>query len=117
MRPRVRLLAALLALLALSLSFGEQAWASLCMPAGADSAAAMHAGHGAPAPEHPEQPSPSPGDGCPLLAAAACAVVSLPASAASIETPEPLPGAAVPTYADQTHRLLLSTQLFRPPRA
>ncbi|HSK19807.1 MAG TPA: hypothetical protein VK912_11725 [Longimicrobiales bacterium] len=119
MNRRLRLLGALVALLAFSAYFAEGVWASVCMP-GMDEAAAhamdAHAGmnHGAPSPSD-DTPVPD----CPLgmtSMGSSCVAVSLPSS---VEVPAPAleSATAAVTSGDDIHDSLLTTSHFRPPRA
>lgn len=123
MKTYLRTLAALLALLAFSVSFAEQVWATACIPAGAESLAASegavaptHGGHhNAPADQH-EPPSAPRSDGCPMQAVTSpCAVVPLPVER-PVVLPDPRPDAVVPAATDRILRLLLSAPHFRPPQ-
>jgi hypothetical protein len=120
MRARLRTLAALLALFAFSASYVEQAWASLCAGDGASPAAAVaspvtHGGHAGDSGVPPGEPAPD--AECPVQAVAAgCTVVSLPPAASTAAALPALPDAVPPVCADQTHDLLLSSSLFRPPQ-
>jgi hypothetical protein len=125
MKPRLRLLAALLALSAFSASMAEQAWASMCAMPAADMSGAAPAPmaehtmpadapvrHDAPA-GHSDSSMP-----CPLQAVSStCSVVLLP----SAEPPRPAPvsesGGRVGALPDQLTHLLIGSFLFRPPQA
>lgn len=122
MNRRLRLVGALVALLAFSAYFAEGVWASVCMP-GMDDAAAAHAhamdahadmNHGAPSPSD-EAPAPD----CPLgmtSMGSSCVAVSLPSS---VEVPAPAVESitAAVTSGDDIHDSLLTASHFRPPRA
>lgn len=120
MNRRLRLLGALVALLAFSAYFAEGVWASVCMP-GMDDAAAAHAtdahagmNHGAPSPSD-DAPAPD----CPLGMTgmgSSCVAVSLP-SAVEVPAPAVESSTAALTSADDVHDSLLTASHFRPPRA
>lgn len=130
MNGRLRTLAALLALFALSAYFAESVMASWCAPADAVPAAVSgdgadadsHGGahhHGssesAPGTEHSESHSSS----CPfgmMGGGASCVSASLPA-AGEIARPAPAIQVALLPLSDQSPGLLLVTAHFRPPRA
>ncbi|HEX6069652.1 MAG TPA: hypothetical protein VFZ18_07500 [Longimicrobiaceae bacterium] len=130
MRPRFRLVAALLALLALSTSVVEQAWAAACI--GADGSSAMVAptspapdAHAAHAPgghesngpqDHRGPGSPEPGD-CPMAAASGmvCGAAALPVVAASAPLGIEVQVSLLPA-ADEAPGSLALSSLFRPPR-
>ncbi|MBA2670054.1 MAG: hypothetical protein H0U67_06780 [Gemmatimonadetes bacterium] len=129
MNRRIRSLAALLALFALSAYFGESVWASVCPP-GMDTHAVLgdgtpdegtHAGmnHG---PVQSTGDSESPRSDAPVCpfgmtgAGSSCVAASLPAPTTTLA--DPVPGFAVPRFfLDGTHDRLLTAQHFRPPRA
>jgi len=127
MRIRFRLLAALLALVALTSSLVGEAWAVACMgmdgsparTAAAHDAGAAHSSdaHDTSAPDGHRSHSPSDPASCPMAAASgmACGVAALPVDA----PPAPL-GAevhvAVPPAADEAPGSLALSSLFRPPR-
>lgn len=130
MRSRFRVLAALCALIALTLSFGEGVWASMCMPAmemGEAPAAEMsdasdrmmdmasqgvHTGG-----ETPDGPEPPHCPFAPVSTAGTCvAAASLPA-ASPIELVPSLEGALLVVAPEQKRDLLLVSALFHPPRA
>ncbi|MEW5926082.1 MAG: hypothetical protein AB1941_01215 [Gemmatimonadota bacterium] len=131
MMTRIRLFAALFALIALSLAGAGALWASTCasgMDSGtvsaADSMADDRGVEMAPMmdadrsedtqPTHPEGPQ------CPMASAAASGVCStvatVPAEAPDFTALLP-EGAIVPLSASQTRDLLLVSAFFRPPRA
>ena len=119
MNRRLRLVGALVALLAFSAYFAEGVWASACMPAMDDGSAAhamdTHAGmdHGAP----PADDAPAPE--CPLgmtLMGGSCVAVSLPASV-DVSAPAVESSSAALAAADDVHDSLLTAGHFRPPRA
>lgn len=129
MTRRTRLTGALLALLALILSFGETVWASTCAsatPMPAVATAASHETSTAPRHGHDHDEGHERGDpcetsgDCPVgssLAAQACAgVASLPARVSSLSASswERLAGVVVSKARPD---LLLPSALFRPPRA
>jgi hypothetical protein len=132
MKSRVRLLAALLALLAFSASLAEQVWASTCEPgmarevsssASKTSAPTAHgAGHGdMPMPGGPhdggQAPAPAGHDECPLVTlAGGCTLLSLPAPAAEPAGGAPAPETRVSVRADRAPDLLLPSSLFHPPQ-
>ena len=129
MRPRFRVLAALVTLLAFSASFAEGVWASTCMGMGSmdesvdadgmgdmgsmpsmDSGASH--GDGMAAPENASETPP-----CPLTAAiGSCVALSLPACepAAEFGSASQSAEGAAPAV---TPELLFATALLRPPRA
>jgi hypothetical protein len=135
MRSRFRLVAALLALLSLSLTMAEGVWASTCMPgmgmgttsatmggaraaqAGgmamqtpSGAAEAHGSGRGSGSPETPHCPlAPAPGS-CVALS------ISIPAQAPESLAPSPEGAPAVASPDDARHILLVSS-FFRPPRA
>ena len=120
MNRRLRLLGALVALLAFSAYFAEGVWASVCMPGMEDGTAAhaadAHAGmnHGAPSPSD-DAPAPD----CPLgmtVMGGSCVAVSLPSS---VEVPAPAAESSTAALAsgDDGHDSLLTASHFRPPRA
>ena len=130
MRPRFRFVAALLALLALTTSVVEQAWAVACI--GADgvspvAATASHApdSHAAHAPGGHDSHGPrdhrgpgSPGAAeCPMAAASgmACGVVAPPVDAASAPLGVEVYVALLPA-ADEAPGSFAVSSLFRPPR-
>jgi hypothetical protein len=129
MIPRIRFLAALLALFALSASIGESVWASMCPP-GMEAHASLaedgaergaHAGmhHGSAPTSGDSDSSRSDAPGCPLGMAGAgssCMAVSLPA-ATSTMTNGPRGHTAPTLFLDSTHDRLLLALHFRPPRA
>ena len=120
MNRRLRLLGALVALLAFSAYFAEGVWASVCMP-GMENAAAAHAmdphagmDHGAPTPSD-DAPAPD----CPLgmtVMGGSCVAVSLPST---VEVPAPAVESSTAALAsgDDVHDSLLTASHFRPPRA
>ncbi|HEX8273238.1 MAG TPA: hypothetical protein VF615_11405 [Longimicrobiaceae bacterium] len=130
MRSRLRPLAALLALCALSLSFAGSAWAAMCQagvpdaPVPAD-AARGHAGHGA---HHGHAPAPAPAErepagereapACPLMApgAASCLGSFVGADVAARAAP---PVAEAHDFAAPrgVHGLQDPSPPFRPPEA
>jgi len=127
MRNRLRFIAALLALLALTVSVAEQAWAAACMSMDGSSpmtsvaseAGSPHAagGHGSPAPGEDRSHPPSDAGSCPMAAASgmACGVAALPVDA----PPAPFGSEihmAVPSAADEAPGSLALSSLFRPPR-
>lgn len=109
MHPRLRVLAALLALFTWSASVGAQVMA--CAPEAPVAASHHHdhppAGHPAPAPSHPA---------CPLAAAQACAVPALPSAGEPVAV-APAPGAAAEPSPADAHGRLAALSLFRPPRS
>lgn len=134
MRPRFRLLAALLALLSLSLTMAEGVWASTCMPGmECDTARASLPVTGAHAPgiEMPMQMGPVRGSGgrrdsrspetphCPVAPTPGVCValaVSIPAHAPESFVPSPEGALAVASPPEARHILVISA-FFRPPRA
>ncbi|HEU0079495.1 MAG TPA: hypothetical protein VFQ76_17695 [Longimicrobiaceae bacterium] len=140
MKPRARLLAALLALFAFSASIAEQVWASGCGPdmagggmssmagggmssmAGMSAAAANAGGHGdmaMPRGAHDGRhaPVPSGSDECPLqVLAGGCTLLSLPADADERPAGAPTPEARVSGQPDRAPDLLLPSSLFHPPQ-
>lgn len=131
MMSRIRVVAALCALLALSFAWVEGAWASICaggmdmeatsaVSAMVDGSEAMPmrdmngSGPVLPDPDSPQAPH------CPfapLAAAGSClTTASLPAATLdySVLSPE---GAVLPVSRNQTRHLLLVSSFFRPPRA
>jgi hypothetical protein len=129
MNRRLRFLAALLALFALSAYVGESVWASTCPPGMATPATTdgdlpepgAHAGmhHGsAPASGDADPPRPD-APPCPLGMAGAgssCVAAPLPAAATAMAQAA-LAHAATPLFLDSTHDRLLVAAHFRPPRA
>lgn len=136
MKTRLRFAAALLALLALSTSVVEQAWAATCVLASGATAMVVpvpqggaglggqagHAGHpesgresSAPD-EHRDHRSSDPAS-CPMGAAAgiACGAAALPADQLSAAIPADA-RAGVAAAPDQAPRSLALSSLFRPPR-
>jgi hypothetical protein len=131
MRTRFRFVAALLALLALTTSVVEQAWAGACIGADGASAVAValnsqpadaHAAHaagghesGAPQ-DHRDHGSPQPLD-CPMAAASGmvCGVPALPMDATSAPLGVEVQVAVLPA-ADEAPGSLALSSLFRPPR-
>jgi hypothetical protein len=129
MNRRVRVLSALLALLAFSAYFAESVMASSCLPGGgAEHVVAsgipgvgMHGGmnHTPSDPSdgsresHPDSPS------CPIGmmgTGGSCVAASLPARADAVRPMAPNHNALFPG-SDQNHGLLLVAAHFRPPRA
>jgi hypothetical protein len=129
MNRRIRFLAALLALFALSAYIGEGVWASTCPPGmetaattdGDPPEAGAHAGmrHG-PAPSSGDADPPGPdAPPCPLGMAGAgssCVAAPLPAVATTLAHAARA-HAATPLFLDSTHDRLLVAAHFRPPRA
>jgi hypothetical protein len=128
MNRRLRSLAALLALFALSAYIGESVWASTCPP-GMEMPATMDDGIQEPG-AHPGMhhvPAPAPGDPdsspsneppCPLGMAGAgssCVAAPLPAATTTMAHGA-LAHAATPLFLDSTHDRLLVAAHFRPPR-
>lgn len=125
MKLRFRVLAALPALLALSLTWVQAGWASMCAP-GAEStveASGMavecptdigmsHADEPRGGHDQPDAPA------CPFgpMAAPGCVAPSLPAHAPVAIAPPP-EGALLVVSPDATRDRLLVSALFRPPRA
>ncbi|HEU0077514.1 MAG TPA: hypothetical protein VFQ76_07675 [Longimicrobiaceae bacterium] len=128
MKPRARLLAALLALFAFSASFAEQVWASACGRdvAGVPSSfsptmgtAGGHADMAVPPGPHGSGHSPAvPGhDECPLLAlAGGCTLLSLPAAAVVPAASARAPEVRISIRMDRAPDLLLPSSLFHPPQ-
>jgi len=129
MMRSLRVPAALLALIALSLTFAESAVASLCSP-GAEMGHAAASGHHGAAPhaamhhaaEQPAEPSdeslPATPE-CPLGmagAGGACVIVLLPAGAPGAEGAPAISGSVLPAAADSPVHLSVTAH-FRPPRA
>jgi hypothetical protein len=126
MHRRLRLVGALVALMALSAYFAEGVWASMCMPGtdvetAAHGAMDGHAGmsHAAHAPADDSSRPDTEAPDCPLGMAgmgSSCVVVSLPAS---VESPVPavVTAAVAHAFADSLHDSLLTAAHFRPPRA
>lgn len=122
MKPRFRILAALLALLAFSASFAEQVWAGACAPvaeAGAHHTSpapdADGAHHGAQSPAAPGEPRAP--DDCPLRAVApGCALLLLPAPVRVPAAPADAPRVVAVPYTDPSREILLATAFFRPPQ-
>jgi hypothetical protein len=125
MNRRLRLVGALVALLALSAYFAEGVWASVCMPgmegtsaehAQADAHAAMgHTGHASAG----DSRSDSDGPDCPLGMTgmgSSCVALSLPALIES-SVPAAETAAAAQAFAGNLHDSLLTAGHFRPPRA
>lgn len=126
MNRRLRLVGALVALMALSAYFAEGVWASMCMP-GMDGEAPAHAAmdahtgmsHAAHAPADDSSRPDTEAPDCPLGMAgmgSSCVVVLLPAP---VESPVPSveTAAAGQSFADSLHDSLLAAAHFRPPRA
>jgi hypothetical protein len=128
MRGRLRTLAALLALFALSAYFAESVMASWCMPGAETSASAdgsapgAHAGmhHGVPQGGSPEAEYPdSEAPPCPFGmtgAGASCVAAPLPATSEPVRA-VPIAQASLLLLLVQSPDLLLVTAHFRPPRA
>lgn len=127
MKFQFRVLAALFALVAFSLSVAEGVWASTCMPnmamaaiAGAVPDAPVDCEMSAPADEPSEPGSNLPAPlHCPLTplgASGSCTMLaSLPVGPSADLVPSP-EGALLAVSPDQTRDLLLVTALFHPPR-
>ena len=126
MRIRFRLLAALLALFAFSVSVAEQAWAATCAPGVPEapataSANADHSGHASAEPSRPAEEThhgSAPGHReCPVAAAtqAGCTVPALPGAGVEVEAP-PLAASSESPAPDAEHGLLLASPFFRPPQ-
>lgn len=130
MKLRFRVLAALLALLALSLTWVQAGWASTCAP-GAESAVVASDEASGTDVECPTDMGMSHSDGrrsgheqpdapaCPLgpIAASGCAVATpLPARALAVALAS-TEGAVLSSFPDATSGRLLVSALFRPPRA
>lgn len=126
MRTRIRTLAGIVALVALTFSVAETVWASMCGPAMgmADSAMVLDQGsstdhHGVPDAPGEREPGGTESD-CPFAPASlvqGCAAsASLPAQVAG--APVPSPDAVASVFNDAMQQdLLLNTALFHPPRA
>lgn len=126
MKRSLRTFAALLALLALSASFAEQALAGTCAPAPAEAAghhpaanSHVHAGGGTA--ETPAAPAPRGGpaapDPCPLQAVTAgCALLLSPARASDRAPPAEASRVLASPHTDPFHGLLLVSSFFRPPQ-
>ncbi|MBW3655810.1 MAG: hypothetical protein KY444_06865 [Gemmatimonadetes bacterium] len=129
MKLRFRVLAALLALFALSLTWVQAGWASTCAP-GAESTAEASAEAGGAASDcatdmgmsHSDDPRSGHGEpdapACPFgpMTASGCVAPSLPAHTPVAVAPSP-EGAVLVGSADSTRDRLLSSAFFRPPRA
>lgn len=130
MNPRFRALAALIALIALTLSVAEGVWASTCRPgmeldtaleveapSAADCVMDMPTQSDESEGETPDRPMPP---SCPFAAAnpaGSCAVAASHPAASPLDL-APLPeGALLVLSADRTRNLLLVSAFFRPPRA
>jgi hypothetical protein len=129
MSSRIRVFAALLALLSFSLSFAEGVAASLCPPgmeAGGMAAVETGRSAGHPGMHHATAPGPDDSDPsgsdapqCPLGMGApgsTCVSVSFPAAAAGIQPTAGSDEAAL-LFCEGTHDRLLVQAHFRPPRA
>jgi len=134
MKPRVRVLAALLALFAFTAAFAEQVWASTCAQTVMAASASMPE-MGAGAAEHPQaghdQEMPMPGHGqerqsqmpagddCPLRAVAAsgCVTFSFPAPDGAVPEFTAAPSDRMVPTAQATPDLLLVFPRFHPPQA
>lgn len=130
MRSRFRVMAALFALLALTLSFAEGVSASTCMPGmdmGMDSSAEAAAASGRmdemttpgrnSGDESPDRPAPPHCPFAPVSTPGSCVVAaSLPATSSVDLAPSP-EGALLVSPPEQTRDLLLVSTLFHPPRA
>ena len=127
MKPRFRFVAALLALLALTTSVVEHAWAAACIPPDGSAevtadAPDTHAAHALGGDEsnlpqdHRGAASPEPGD-CPMAAASgmACGGAALPVAATSAPLGIEVQ-VAVLAAADEAPAALAVSSLFRPPR-
>jgi len=126
MNRRLRLLAGVVTLAAINVSFAETVWASVCtsmassvameemsMPtaAGGVDCMLMTHGHDAPGSEAPQ-------DHCPLnpvVGAGCSAVAPLPSSSLQTDAP-PTPDMPAATWRDLNSGVLLPHVLFRPPR-
>ena len=121
---RSRRIAAVFALVALTLSLAETVWASTCAPMSASPAvAAQEAGHSGDCPgsEHSEPSEQRGGDEphcpfAPVVTAGCVAAASLPTST-SLAAPPAVEGEVAEPTAAAAADLLLGTALFRPPRA
>ncbi|HUG39933.1 MAG TPA: hypothetical protein VMM12_05595 [Longimicrobiales bacterium] len=121
---RSRRIAAVFAVVALTLSLAETVWASTCAPMSASPAvAAQEAGHSADCPakghdegsEHPGGEEPH----CPfapVVTPGCVAAASLPTSS-SVPTPPAVEAEVTEPAAAAAADLLLGAALFRPPRA
>jgi hypothetical protein len=126
MNRRFRTFAALLALLAFSGSFAEQARAAACAsPAAAQSAehhlpADSHEGGGDGAMQVPSAPAPHDGpapEECPLQAVTAgCTLLLPPTGVSRAAPPADAPRALISPPADPSRALLLASPFFRPPQ-
>jgi hypothetical protein len=131
MNRRLRILAALFALFALTAYFAESVAASWCMPsmqsahseASADSQADPHGGlHHGHTPGEPSEGSHCPHSEAPVCpvgmmgAGASCVAALLPATAETMRLAGPTYETS-PLGSNQTHDRLLVTAHFRPPRA
>jgi hypothetical protein len=125
MRYRFRVVAALLALFALSLGFVETTWAACAGDHPArDSAAVQHV-HESPAAHHDTESAPTPhaphapqsAPDCPLPASAmaACGMLSLPGAAAALHLPLTTV-TETGIAAEQAVGRLVVSSLFRPPQ-
>lgn len=127
MKRRTRLIAGIFALVAITFSFAETAWASTCAPAMEMAAASSASAEDMPAQDCMHGAAHS-GDGetdgqderpCPFTPTAGqtcTAVATLPAHVADAFAP-PVEGATVAWVEPAEHNTLLDNTLFRPPRA
>lgn len=122
MKRHFRLVAALLALVAFSVSFAETVWATTCAPMDRASTMEMAPAHTAgpaaageaEAPEHTPPPSQTE---CPLtaLAATGCVVISVPSVATDVDFAPSFRSMNAPLPAGVIDRVTAAA-LFRPPR-
>lgn len=114
MTLRLPRLAGALALIALTLSFGEQLWALTCeasmdMPASAEMPMPGHDGH--------ERDSKAPARDCPItLATGSCSATLLLSAAPVVAFSVPTSAAHAAEPAEQAPTSGLTIDVFRPPR-